>query len=384
MTRVLALSNIIAPYRVSLFNEVAAYPGISLHVGYLAESEPNRRWRVDKSAIRYPYTILPGFHLSLNHEKTLHFTWGIGALLRRIQPDVLFLGTDLVGSTASWSAWLRCRLKKVPIIRYEARHWNAHNTEGWRDWPYRLMIRRMDRYFIYSRATRDYLTKKYQVPPERIDIGYNVGDSRFFLDTVLRLSADVGVLRERAFLQQVLLLFVGNLTEGKNVCGLLQACRLLDARLKFPIGLLIVGDGPLCSSLKVDAAAYRNVSVRFTGFLQGDALARCFALADIFVLPTRYDAASIALGEALHCGLFAIASSHDGSTDNFVMPGINGYIIEPHDVSSIAEAIYKAVSVVSATPATERKAKIARTMSDFTIEKYAERLVDSIRKSVVT
>lgn len=384
MTRVLALSNIIAPYRVSLFNEVAAYPDVELHVGYLAESEPNRRWHVDTGTIRYPFTILPGLHLPLNHEKTLHFSWGVGTLLRRIRPDVLFLGTDLVGSTASWSAWLRCRMKQIPIIRYEARHWHAANTNRWRDWPYRFMIQRMDRYFVYSNATRNYLTQKYQIPPERIDTGYNVGDSRFFLDTVRRLAADPEVLRERASLPRVLLLFVGNLTERKNVHGLLQACRQLDAQLDFPIGLLIVGDGPLHHSLETEAAAFRNVSVRFTGFLQGDALARCFALADIFILPAFYDAASIALGEALHSGLFVIASSRDGSTGNFVVPGVNGNVIEPHDTASITEAVRKAVSIVSMTSAEERKTKIAQTMSNFTLDKYAERLVDAIRKTAAS
>jgi glycosyltransferase involved in cell wall biosynthesis len=192
------------------------------------------------------------------------------------------------------------------------------------------------------------------------------------------------VLRERASLPQVLLLFVGNLTERKNVHGLLQACRQLDAHLDFPIGLLIVGDGPMRHTLETEAAEFHNISVRFTGFLQGDALARCFALADIFILPAFYDAASIALGEALHSGLFVIASSRDGSAGNFVVPGVNGNVIEPHDTSSITEAVRKAVSIVSMTSAEERKTRIAQTMSNFTLDKYAERLVDAIRKTAAS
>ncbi|WP_096460581.1 glycosyltransferase family 4 protein [Sulfurifustis variabilis] len=378
--RLLALSNIMAPYRVALFNEVASQSEVDLHVAYIAESESNRSWRIDESAPRYPFTVLSGLHLRIGEEKTLHFSWGVPSLLNKFRPHVVFLGADLIGSNASWVLWYQCRKRGIPIIRYEARHWHAADAHGWRDVLFGFLIKRMDRYFVYSCLTKDYLMQKYGVPSTKIDIGYNVGDSKYFVERVQKLRADADFDAERSTYPSVLILFVGALNDRKNVTGLLDACGLIGPELRQTIGLLVVGDGPLREQLETKASTLEKVKVYFTGFLEGDDLARCFALADVFVLPSLSDAASIALGEALHCGLFAIASKRDGSAANFIQAGHNGWTVDPNEVRDIARAIRLSISAVQKEPGPNRRQRLAKTMADYTLEHYSQRLVGSVRR----
>lgn len=128
--RLLAFSNIIAPYRVAFFNEINRQADITLHVAYLARTEPNRSWTVNESDIRYPHSVIPGLHLNLRRDKTLHLNVGVCGLFGEFMPNIVFLGTDMLGSCASWQAWHLARRLGIPIIRYEARHAFAHAAEN--------------------------------------------------------------------------------------------------------------------------------------------------------------------------------------------------------------------------------------------------------------
>ena len=60
--RLVILSEIIAPYRIPVFNALARHEGIDLHVIFLAESDPELRdWLVYKDEIHFSYQVLPSW-----------------------------------------------------------------------------------------------------------------------------------------------------------------------------------------------------------------------------------------------------------------------------------------------------------------------------------
>ena len=60
--RLVILSEIIAPYRIPVFNALAQHEEIDLHVIFLAESDPKlREWLVYKDEIRFSYQVLPSW-----------------------------------------------------------------------------------------------------------------------------------------------------------------------------------------------------------------------------------------------------------------------------------------------------------------------------------
>lgn len=117
-------------------------------------------------------------------------------------------------------------------------------------------------------------------------------------------------------------IYVGRISIEKNIEQFLQ--------LDLPGEKVVVGDGP---ELKKLQKAYP--SVRFTGALEGEALAAAYAAADVFVFPSRTDTFGLVLLEALASGLPVAAFPVMGPLD---VIGNSGCGVLSEDLRSAALA----------------------------------------------
>ena len=104
------------------------------------------------------------------------------------------------------------------------------------------------------------------------------------------------------------LLYVGRIAPEKNLPLFLDAA--------VPGHKVVVGDGP-----DLEALRKRYPEVTFLGALTGEALARAYCSADVFVFPSRTDTFGLVLIEALACGLPVAALPVPGPLD---IIGVNG------------------------------------------------------------
>ena len=132
-------------------------------------------------------------------------------------------------------------------------------------------------------------------------------------------------------------LFVGRLQERKQVDNLIRACAQLPPARQPE--LVIVGDGPASESLQSLAAAHYP-KTRFTGALYGEALAKHFRAADIFVLPGT---GGLAIQQAMSYGLPVIAAEADGTQADLVRPE-NGWQVPPDDLKALKTTLEEALS----------------------------------------
>ena len=98
------------------------------------------------------------------------------------------------------------------------------------------------------------------------------------------------------------LLYVGRVAPEKNLPAFLDA--------QVPGRKVVVGDGP-----DLDQLRRRYPEVTFLGALTGEALARAYCSADLFVFPSRTDTFGLVLIEALACGLPVAALPVPGPLD---------------------------------------------------------------------
>lgn len=115
-------------------------------------------------------------------------------------------------------------------------------------------------------------------------------------------------LPELGALPGPVMLYVGRVSAEKNLPAFLDA-PVLGTKV-------VVGDGPELERLR-----QRYPEVRFMGALAGDALARAYCSADVFVFPSRTDTFGLVLIEALACGLPVAAFPVAGPLD---VIGANG------------------------------------------------------------
>jgi glycosyltransferase involved in cell wall biosynthesis len=104
------------------------------------------------------------------------------------------------------------------------------------------------------------------------------------------------------------LLYVGRVAVEKNLPLFLDAA--------VPGHKVVVGDGPA-----LEAMRKRYPEVTFLGALSGEALARAYCSADVFVFPSRTDTFGLVMIEALACGLPVAALPVPGPLD---IIGANG------------------------------------------------------------
>jgi len=134
------------------------------------------------------------------------------------------------------------------------------------------------------------------------------------------------------------LLFVGRLSEGKNLGFLIRVARRLADR-RPNLRLLVCGDGE-CRPALLNLVRSQGLedNVRFMGRLPNERLPEVAAAADVFVLPSLAEGLSIALLEALACGVPAVCSNV-GDLAQAVISGENGYVIQEYDADAYAGRI---------------------------------------------
>ena len=59
-TEVIFLTEIISPYRIPVFNEIAQNLENRFMVIFFGETEKRRKWKVHKGKIKFKYEVLPG------------------------------------------------------------------------------------------------------------------------------------------------------------------------------------------------------------------------------------------------------------------------------------------------------------------------------------
>ena len=133
------------------------------------------------------------------------------------------------------------------------------------------------------------------------------------------------------------LVTVSRLVEKNGVKDIIDALRLLPTS----VGLIIVGTGKLEKKLK-DQAASLSLTKRifFVGSVAYKNVPKWLAAGDIFIRPSLSEGMGNAFIEAMAVGVPVIGTPVGGIVD-FLRDGETGVFCQPHNPSSIAEAVKK-------------------------------------------
>ena len=171
---------------------------------------------------------------------------------------------------------------------------------------------------------------------------------------------------------EVALLLVANELERKGYRTILSALQILQSpRLR----LLVAGRPSVELVRKMAAEAGVEGSVLACGSTND--VAGFHAAADIFVLPTQYEAFCLAILEALGSGVPVITTKIPGA-DNAILPGINGLLIDdPKNGPALAQAISQLMDDgVRATFSTEAAKSSEAYQWPRVLERYLDVLLE--------
>jgi glycosyltransferase involved in cell wall biosynthesis len=126
------------------------------------------------------------------------------------------------------------------------------------------------------------------------------------------------------------LIYVGRVSREKNLHLLADAFRRLATR-RPDIHLTVVGDGPYLDEMR---AAMADLPCYFSGYMKGEALARMYASADLFVFPSATDTFGNVVLEAQASGLPVIVTDKGGPCENMI-PGKTGMVAPADDAAGL-------------------------------------------------
>ncbi len=140
------------------------------------------------------------------------------------------------------------------------------------------------------------------------------------------------------------ILFASKLQQRKHCDDLIAAyaALLASGALMHEPYLLIVGDGDERTALQRQAAHLPGV--RFCGFRNQSELPRFFALANVFVLPSRHEPWGLIVNEVMNAGCPVIVSDDVGCHPDLITNGVEGFVYPVRDIAALTEALHKVLS----------------------------------------
>jgi glycosyltransferase involved in cell wall biosynthesis len=128
---------------------------------------------------------------------------------------------------------------------------------------------------------------------------------------------------------------VARLIERKGQHHLIQAVKKLkDDGVDVIVNLVGTGDS-MAEYQQLVASLNVADRVRFAGYVPREEIARHYAAADVFVLPSFNEGLSLAALEAMSAGLPLILT-HTGGTNDLVVEGVNGFTFAWGDFGGLA------------------------------------------------
>jgi 1,2-diacylglycerol 3-alpha-glucosyltransferase len=355
--RLVLLTEIIAPYRIPVFNALARQEGLDFSVIFLAETDKTlRQWRVYKDEIRFPYRVLPSWRWRAGKNNFL-LNRGLWSALAELSPQVIICGG--YNYLASWGALLWARRHGTEFVLWSES--NAHDARSARPWTESLksyFLEKCNRFVVPGKASLEYM-RALGAPAASILIAPNAIDNGWFLQQSENVRTRAREFREKLRLPSRFILFVGRLVPEKGVFDLIEAYAKLDSSVRSEVGLVFAGDGVSREELMQRAKQISPGSVCFQGFAQREELAAIYALADALVLPTHSDTWGLVVNEAMACGLPIIVTDVAGCAADLVEDGWNGYVVPSRAPDKLCAAIDSVV----------RHPEVRQAMSTYSVER---------------
>jgi glycosyltransferase involved in cell wall biosynthesis len=327
------LCNIVVPYTIPTFNYLAKCPDFEVKVLYIAKEAENRVWdtAMYENKMKYVHLFLPGIKLrfSIKTEFAQYvFNYSLLSILRKEKFDVII--------TYGWFDFA-CQCVAVFHNFFGARHivwsdstihegsWIRSVTQYFVQW----FVRQADACIASGIQAKGYF-RALGVPADRICIAPNSIDISFFSKSVKAKRKSRSGIRKKFGMASnaTVFLFVGQFVHRKGVDVLLQAVLQIQKTSNKKIHLLLAGYGVEMERYQAFIKKNKLADITIVHKASGNDLYECYAVADVFVLPSREETWGLVVNEALASELPVILSTKVGSGPDTVVHGQNGFIFQ--------------------------------------------------------
>lgn len=359
--RTVLISNIPAPYREPVYEEVSRKLSEKFTVFYCQRIEKDRQWQFPLG--NYPKIFLPGrtftyYRVYMHH---VHWSHGVWRELNRQDPALVITNgynpTHLIGFV--WTL-----VKRRPHVAM---------TDGWlrseehlsflHRWLRRLVLGRSVAFIGASWRSLE-MFRAYGAPAQACFQSHLCGNNVAFM------AAGRRVLAERPFD----VMFSGQFIDRKMPEFFCEVARLIKQQ-RGTLKVLLIGDGPLREQT-LSALTEMGIEYEYPGFLSQDALPERYASAKLFLFPTRQECWGVVVNEACAAGTPVMTCDNTAVDGELVVDGVNGHVL-PLDAGRWADAALALLEDATRWDAFSQASR-AR-VSAYTYPQAAQGIVDAVQ-----
>jgi len=334
------------------YSNWSALPGVNLRVffasrhGLTAYHDKNfdRVVQWEGLNLDFPHEFLPG-----SEGKSIG-AWIDAPLLEsrlaEFAPDVVQVygySQKLQRRALSWAT-----AKKIPVLMVA-----DSELRGRRNWAIRLakaivlpaILGKVHRFLTIGDANEAYFRNYGVSDAQFIRSCYPIDVKSYDQALNAREEARGRVRREHGIPDDhQVLLMVGKLVPWKRQSDLVDFSNLIQAS-RGDMTVVLAGTGEDEPRLRALSGRQGVGGVIFAGFVPPGKLPEYYCASDIYVHCSEREPHSVAISEAIYCGLPVVLSDSCGSygpTDD-VRVGLNGYVYRCADVASLSSAIFRII-----------------------------------------
>jgi glycosyltransferase involved in cell wall biosynthesis len=132
-------------------------------------------------------------------------------------------------------------------------------------------------------------------------------------------------------------LFVGRMVDQKDPITFVKACKLLN-RMRVPVHFTMIGDGPLKESVEKQILKLGIRNIEVMGQLSHYNVLKTYEKTHVLVLPSREEAMSMVILEAVSRGIYTITTPVSGNS-SLIKEDVNGDFVDYGDAAAIAQKV---------------------------------------------
>jgi len=346
MTRVAGIIVNLVPYHHARWEAFTRSSGTECHLLELTDRDAFKVLEFTATASYRRHTLFPG-----DRGATISAT----ALLRAMAAKLDVLQPDVV-CTSGWAlpvslaalAW--AARKRVPAVMLSESNEYDEVRSGVKEFVKRRIVALCSTGLAGGAPQADYLAK-LGLRRERIFLGYDVVDNRYFADKAAEARGQKSEVRRKFGLPENYFLACCRFGQKKNVPRLIEAFaryrRLAEkSEIRNPKSemwdLVIAGDGELRPEIEAAIARFGvSQSVHLAGAKSYSEIPACYALAGAFIHASTTEPWGLVVNEAMASGLPVLVSNRCGCATDLVQDGVNGFTFDPYNVEEMAQLMFK-------------------------------------------
>lgn len=359
--KVAMVTNIPAPYRLPVFEQVTAAPDIEFCAFFCSGREPDREW--DLATSQFKQVFLREKFINFRG-RFIHINPDLWGKLRAFRPDVV-ITTGF--NPSHLLAYAYARLHGVRhIAMTDGTYQSETKLSAVHRWIRRIVFSRTQAFIGASDGSLA-LYRSYGIESKRLFKSHLCANNAAFF-------------RAPSVEKRFDFIFCGRFVAMKNPLFAIEVARCISKRLGRRVSILFVGSGEMESEMRAAAmAAAQEVDCEFAGFARQDELPQMYGSARILLFPTQWDVWGVVVNEACASGLPVLVSPFAGSIGDLILDEENGFVL-PLDIQQWTDA---GVRLLSDNELYESMSARSRELvQEYSFENAAAGIVNAVKMSV--